>query len=40
MQGGGIFLGIKEFEQEMGKKGWRAKRKGHQKNLVGMSRKT
>ena len=31
MQGGGNFLGIKEFEQEMGKKGWRAKKKRHQK---------
>ena len=30
MQGGGNFLGIKEFEQEMGKKGWRAKKR-HQK---------
>ena len=39
MQGGGNFLGIKEFEQEMGKKGWRAK-KTSSKNVVGMSRKT
>ena len=39
MQGGGNFLGIKEFEQQMGKKAGELK-KTSSKNVVGMSRKT